>query len=36
MSADLWLLPIGVGLLAGAVPAWQAHRADVLGRLYPG
>lgn len=32
----LWLLPIGVGLLAGAIPALQAYRANVLERLYPG
>jgi putative ABC transport system permease protein len=31
----LWALPIGVGLLAGAVPAWQAYRAGVLDRIAP-
>jgi putative ABC transport system permease protein len=32
----LWLLPLGVGLLAGIIPAWQAYRADILERLAPG
>jgi putative ABC transport system permease protein len=31
----LWVLPLGVGLIAGAIPAWQAYRANVLERLYP-
>jgi hypothetical protein len=31
-----WLLPLGFGLPAGIVPAWQAYRADVLERLAPG
>jgi putative ABC transport system permease protein len=29
----LWFLPLGVGLLAGAIPAWQAYRARILERL---
>jgi putative ABC transport system permease protein len=29
----LWFLPLGVGLLAGAIPAWQAYRAQILERL---
>jgi putative ABC transport system permease protein len=29
----LWLLPVGLGLLAGLVPALRAYRADVLSRL---
>jgi putative ABC transport system permease protein len=32
----LWLLPLAVGLVAGAIPAWQAYRSNVLERLYPG
>jgi putative ABC transport system permease protein len=32
----LWLLPLAVGLIAGAIPAWQAYRSNVLERLYPG
>ena len=32
----LWLLPLAGGLAAGAVPAWQAYRANILERLYPG
>jgi putative ABC transport system permease protein len=32
----LWLLPLAVGLAAGTIPAWQAYRANILERLYPG
>ena len=32
----LWLLPLGLGLLAGIIPAWQAYRSDVVARLFPG
>ena len=29
----LWVLPVGLGLLAGLVPAVRAYRADVVDRL---
>jgi putative ABC transport system permease protein len=31
----LWVLPLGLGLLAGLLPAWQAYRSDVVDRLFP-
>ncbi|MDZ4767902.1 MAG: FtsX-like permease family protein [Chloroflexota bacterium] len=31
----LWLLPIGLGLLAGIIPAVQAYRVDVIEKLFP-
>jgi putative ABC transport system permease protein len=30
----LWLLPLAVGVVAGAIPAWQAYRAHILERLH--
>lgn len=31
----LWLLPLGVGLLAGLIPAFQAYRVNVVEKLFP-
>lgn len=31
----LWLAPIGVGLLAGVIPAIQAYRVNVVEKLFP-
>lgn len=31
----LWVLPLSVALFAGAIPAWQAYRANILERLCP-
>jgi len=31
----LWVLSIGVGILAGLIPALMAYRVDVVERLFP-
>ncbi|MEL6408736.1 MAG: FtsX-like permease family protein, partial [Chloroflexota bacterium] len=31
----LWVLSIGVGILAGLIPAWLAYRVDVVKHLFP-
>ena len=31
----LWLLPLGLGLVAGLLPAWQAYRVNVIEKLFP-
>lgn len=30
----LWLLPLGLGVLAGLLPAWQAYRVNVVAKLF--
>ncbi|NDJ59832.1 MAG: FtsX-like permease family protein, partial [Chloroflexi bacterium] len=31
----LWVVSIGVGALAGIIPAWMAYRVDVVEKLFP-
>lgn len=35
LEAWFWIIPAALGLLAGALPAWQAYRANILARLFP-
>ncbi|MEO1290660.1 MAG: FtsX-like permease family protein, partial [Chloroflexota bacterium] len=35
LEAVLWVLSIGVGLLAGLIPAWMAYRVNVVDNLFP-
>ena len=36
LEGILWLLSIGVGILAGLIPALMAYRVNVVERLFPG
>lgn len=35
LEVALWLLPLGLGVLAGLLPAWHAYRVNVVEKLFP-
>ena len=35
LEGALWVLPLGLGVLAGLLPAWHAYRVNVVEKLFP-